>query len=476
MNIIFILVDDLGWKDLGCYGSSYYETPRIDRLAQEGVRFTDAYSASPVCSPTRASILTGKYPARHGITQYIGGHAVGRLCDVPYFMFLPSQEYCWPRSFADAGYVTWHVGKWHLGGKESWPDKHGFHVNVGGCNWGHPLQGYYSPYGCPTLTDGPNGEYLTDRLTCEAIELLRTAGERPFVLNYWPYAVHVPIQAPQELVDEFNKKRERMGLGSRLEFEEGAPFPSWHKRDLHITRRVVQSDAAYAAMIKNLDWNIGRLLDEVEKLGKSGETIVIVSSDNGGLATAEGSPTCNAPLSEGKGWAFEGGVRVPLIVKWPGVAEAGRVDRSVVTSPDFYPTLMEMGRLPLRPEQHRDGKSFVPALEGKIKDRGAVFWFYPHYSNQGGEPVAAVREGQWKLVHFLDGRAPELFDLEGDISEATNVADREPQRVNIMSNDLQEWMRSCRCIMPERNPYDPFSDRQGNARPEDQISGSGGWV
>ena len=323
-NIVLILIDDLGWRDLGCYGSTFYETPNIDRLAARGMRFTDAYAACPVCSPTRASILTGKYPATVGVTDYIDwigdAHpARGRLVDVPYLHDLPCirNDACAALG-ADGGYATWHVGKWHLGGPDFYPDRHGFDVNIGGCDGGMPRQGYFSPWGIPTLADGPDGEYLTDRLTDEAIALIANRDDRPFFLNLWHYLVHTPIQAKPEKVAKYEAKAAALGLDKIEPFAEGEPFPCDHKRDLRIRRRLLQSDPVYAAMIESLDENIGRLLGALEAAGEAENTMVIFTSDNGGLATAEGSPTCNAPLAEGKGWMYEGGTREPLLVALAG--------------------------------------------------------------------------------------------------------------------------------------------------------------
>ena len=460
-NIVLIVVDDLGWRDLGCYGSDFYETPALDHLSAEGMTFTDAYAAAPVCSPTRASLLTGKYPARVGITQYIGGHGVGRLSDVPYFPFLPSHEYTLARALRDAGYRTWHVGKWHLGARESWPERHGFDLNVGGCEWGSPAHGYFSPYGCPTLRDGPVGEYLTDRLTDETIALIEGSDSRPFFLNYWTYAVHVPIEAPPPLVQKYRAKARRLGLDKVDPFDDGEPFPFWQKRGLRVRRRRLQSDPAYAAMVENLDWNVGRLLAALERSGRSDDTLVIFTSDNGGLATAEGSPTCNAPLAEGKGWTYDGGVREPLIIRWPGVVEPGSRTDGVVTTPDFYPTLLEAAGLPLRPEQHEDGRSFGPLLRGEPYERGPVFWHYPHYSNQGGEPAAAVREGDWKLIKFYDGSREELYNLSDDLSEANDLATKEPAVASRLRLALDTWAEEIGCAIPRPNPYDPFEDVPG---------------
>lgn len=460
-NIVLILVDDLGWADLGCYGSTFHETPNLDRLAGEGARFTDAYAASPVCSPTRASLLTGKYPSTVGVTQYIGGHGVGRLADVPYFGFLPTQERSLARALRDGGYRTWHVGKWHLGPRRCWPDQHGFDVNIGGCDWGHP-KSYFSPYACPTLDDGPDGEYLTDRLTDEAIHLIEADDDSPFFLNLWHYAVHIPIDSPPELVEKYRRKAAETGLDRIDPFEVGEPFGAWHQRHARITRRTIQSDPAYAAMIENLDTNVGRLLQALERTGIADDTLVIFTSDNGGLSTAEGSPTSNAPLSEGKGWVAEGGVREPLLARWPGVVRPGtRVDVPI-TSPDLYPTLLGVAGLAPRPEQHVDGVDVSPALRGEPFERGPLYFHYPHYSNQGGRPASAIRDGRWKLVHDWESRTSTLFDLGHDIGETDDRAAREPDTVRRLEADLRRWVTETGASVPPPNPVaEPYDDLAG---------------
>jgi arylsulfatase A-like enzyme len=450
-NIIFILIDDLGWRDLGCYGSTFYETPALDRLAAEGARFTDAYAAAPVCSPTRASLLTGKYPARVGVTQYIGGHGVGKLLDVPYFWLLPTHEYSLARALREGGYQTWHVGKWHLGQRRTWPEQHGFDVNVGGCEWGQPANGYFSPYGCPTLADGPDREYLTDRLTDEAIRLIEDAGERPFFLNFWHYAVHIPIEVPSDLVEKYRQKATRLGLDAVEPFEEGENFSVWHQRNARVRRRIVQSDPAYAAMVENLDTNVGRLMDALERTGQADNTIVIFTSDNGGLATAEGSPTCNAPLAEGKGWMQDGGVREPLIVRWPGVIAPGTEIAEPVTSPDFYPTLLAAAGLPPRPEQHLDGVDFSPLLRGEPFTRGPIYWHYPHYSNQGGTPSAGIRDGDWKLSYAFETKTSALYNIPADISEQHDLAATHPEIAARLERTLLAWLPTVGALIPAPN-------------------------
>ena len=284
----------------------------------------------------------------------------------------------------NAGYQTWHVGKWHLGGGNYLPENFGFDLNIGGCEWGHPSYGYFSPYHIPTLEDGPEGEYLTDRLTDEAIELIRKApDDKPFFLNFCHYAVHNPIQAKPEDILKFQEKASRMRLDRTEALIEGEHFHTINKKDQCVKRRIVQSDPNYAAMIWNLDWNIGRLRNALEQEGHGRDTIVIFTSDNGGLSTSEGSPTCNFPAAEGKGWMYEGGTLVPAWVWWPGHVAAGSSCAVPITTPDFYPTLLDVAGLAPEEGQVCDGVSILPLLQGKEIPERPVFWHYPHYGNQG---------------------------------------------------------------------------------------------
>ena len=457
-NFIFILIDDMGWKDLGCYGSEFYETPNLDGLSADGVSFTNAYAACPVCSPTRASIMAGRYPARVGVTNFIGGHTQGKLIDAPYTRYLPLEEKSIASALKEGGYNTWHVGKWHLGDESYYPDKHGFDVNVAGCHWGMPSKGYFSPWGMPTLEDGPAGEYLTDRLTDEAIRLIQNNDGAPFYLNMCYYSVHIPIQAKEEIIQKYKDKVSDMGLDKLKTFQEGEFFPCEHKKTRRIKRRLLQSDPVYAAMIESLDWNIGRLLKAVDEAGQTENTVVIFTSDNGGLATAEGSPTCNAPLSDGKGWMYEGGTREPLIIKWPELIKPGSLCDVPVTSPDFYPTMLEMAGLELIPEQHCDGVSFLPVLKGADSlEREAIFWHYPHYGNQGGTPGCSVRCGDYKLIEFFEDERTELYNLREDVSEEHNLVDDEPQMAKDLKTMLADWREEINAIIPGPNPdYEPW--------------------
>jgi arylsulfatase A-like enzyme len=452
-NFLFILVDDLGWRDIGCYGSTFYETPQVDSLAASGVTFTNAYAACPVCSPTRASIMTGKYPATLGLTHYIGGNDRGKLLSAPFIHYLPLEERTIALTLHDAGYRTYLVGKWHLGSKEYWPEHHGFDVNVGGCEWGNPKYGYFSPYGNPRLADGPEGEYLTDRLTDEAVKLLQENGDAPFFMYYSAYAVHIPIEVPEEFAAKYVDKAVRLGLDQQNPFEEGEYFPTVQKMHQRVIRRRFQSDPLYAGMIENLDANIGRLMAALESLGVLENTVVIFTSDNGGLSTAESSPTCNAPLIEGKGWMYEGGTRVPLIVRGSCVAHPGSRCDVPVTSPDFYPTLLEMAGLPLMPEQHCDGESFLPLLTGQgVLERQAIYWHFPHYGNQGGTPGSSVRAGDFKLIEFFEDGRLELYNLAEDIEEQHNLVEVETSRTAELHAMLQKWRKKVDAKIPEPNP------------------------
>ena len=460
-NILFILIDDMGWMDLSCYGSPFYETPNIDRLAAEGMRFTDAYASCPVCSPTRASVLTGKYPATVGVTDYIdwGGKthpAKGRLIDVPYIKQLPSSEYTLAEALRDHGYLTWHVGKWHIGGSGSLPQDHGFDVNVGGCDVGAPYGGdYFSPWSIPALqnADVPEGTYLTDHLTDRAIELIRNKGDAPFFMNLWYYSVHEPIEAKPEKVRKYQAKVAALGLDKHKTFEEGEFHPNECLSHKRIRRRLLQSDPVYAAMIESLDENIGRLLDAVDESAEANNTVVIFTSDNGGLATAETSPTCNAPLSEGKGWMYEGGTREPLLVKWPVVVAPGRLSIVPVTTPDFYPTILQMAGRDLIPDQHCDGVSLVPLLKGADGlQRRALFWHYPHYGNQGGTPGSSVRMGIHKLIEFFEDGRIELYDLAGDPGEKHDLSQEQPELAQSMTATLQQWRQDVEAKIPKPNP------------------------
>lgn len=457
-NVLFVLIDDLGWRDLACQGSTFYETPNVDRLADEGVRFTRAYASCPVCSPTRASLLTGKYPARVGITQWIGGHFRGRMIGAPYFDHLPLSEVTLARALKEHGYRTYHVGKWHLGDAPYWPEHHGFDVNVGGCHWGHPWHGYTSPYQNPALADGPEGEYLTDRLTDEAIQLVEANGTDPFFLYLCYYSVHTPIQAPEDLVARYARKAESTGITDRPAYETGARlFFLENQPPRPVTRRVVQNNPAYAAMIARLDWNIGRLLATLDRLDKRDDTIVVFYSDNGGYSNSPSAPTSNLPLRDGKSYVYEGGIREPCIIRWPGHVPAGTTCDQSFTTPDFYPTILECCGVPPRPEQHVDGESFKTSLAdpGATRPRGPMFWHYPHYNGIGAIPAACVIDGDWKLIQWLESGALELYNLAEDEGEQEDLAGSYPETRERLLALLRAWHAELAPEFPRPNPNFP---------------------
>ncbi len=459
-NILFILIDDLGWRDLSSYGSTFHETPSIDRLIAQGMRFTDAYASCPVCSPTRASLLTGKYPATVGVTDYIHWDnpvpKKGKVVDAPYVDHLPQSEYSLPRALGEAGYATWHIGKWHLGGEGSLPQDHGFQVNIGGAEFGHPgRNGYFSPWSIPGLEDAdvPEGTYLTDWLTDQAIDLLKTRNpDQPFYLNMWYYSVHTPIQAKPEKIAKYRRKAEELGL-DKIEdsaIVEGEPYPTLDKQDRRIKRRVRQSWPDYAAMLESLDENIGRLLTALEATGEAENTLVVFTSDNGGLSTG-GPVTCNLPLAEGKGWMQDGGIRVPLAVRRPGVVEPGSACAVPVTSPDFYPTLLNAAGVAFAERQAVDGEDLRPLLtqSGELQ-RDAIFWHYPHYGDQGGTPGSSIRMGDWKLTERHEDGALQLFNLREDIGETRNRVETDVEVCNGLHSRLQQWQRQVEALFPQR--------------------------
>lgn len=460
-NILFILVDDLGWTDIGAFGSTFYETPNVDALAQKGVKFTNAYAACPVCSPTRASIMTGKHPARTKTTDWFGAPqpaTVGKhwtqnkpLLPAAYDENMALNETTLAEALKSEGYRTFIAGKWHLGETpEYWPEMQGFDINKGGYSSGSPRgKGYFAPYDNPRLTDGPPGESLTDRLASETVSFIRQHKDGPFFAYLSLYSVHTPLQAPQELIDKYTEKKKRLGLEDK-----------WGKEDQQKVR-LNQCLPVYGAMVESMDMAVGKVLTALRENAIEEETIVVFTSDNGGLSTAEGQPTANLPLRGGKGWLYEGGIRVPMVMYWPGGGKAGRVSDQPVVSTDFYPTLLEMAGLPLRPLQHQDGVSFAPALKGKKVARGPLYWHYPHYGNQGGSPGSAVRDGDWKLIEwFEEGRGLALFNLKTDPGEQTNIAKTNPAKVAELQTKLNEWRRTVAARLPTKNPA--YTRAEGN--------------
>lgn len=433
LNVILIVADDLGGADLGCYGSKYHRTPNLDRLAQSGVRFTQAYAACPVCSPTRAALMTGKWPARLHLTDWLPGRGDNpqqRLARPVIRQELPLDEVTLAELFKAKGYATGFIGKWHLGGEGFDPTRQGFDVNIAGDQTGTPLS-YFAPYGrngrvMPGLEEAPEGEYLTDRLGVEAERMIERFKDGPFFLYLPHYAVHTPMRAKQDLIATYPAAGEFQGQ---------------------------QNNPIYAAMLESLDEAVGRVVAKVESLGLSERTLILFTSDNGGLATIEGPntpATSNAPFREGKGWLYEGGVRVPFIASWPGTLTAGKTVDTPVCSIDVLPTCAELCGLMV--EQPVDGVSIAGLLKGSsVPERDTFFWHYPHYANQGGRPGAIVREKNYKLIEFYEDGRRELFDLAADVRESKNLAAEKPELVERLAKRLAEWRMSVDAQMPTPN-------------------------
>lgn len=442
-NVVLIVADDLGWADLGCYGSQFNRTPHLDALAKSGRRFTQAYSACPVCSPTRAALMIGKYPARLHLTDWLPGRGdlpAQRLLRPKIRQELPLEEVTIAEAFKAAGYSTGHIGKWHLGGEGFGPTQQGFEINIAGDDRGSPAS-YLAPYVrngrvIPGLDEAPSGEYLTDRLSAEAEKFMEAHRQQPFFLYLPHYAVHTPLVAKESLL---------------------ARYPAWDG-----TPHGRQENPVYAAMLESLDDGVGRVMAKLTELGLSERTIVIFTSDNGGLATIEGPhtpSTINAPLRDGKGWLYEGGIRVPFIVHWPERIQPG-VEETPIWSGDVPPTLLAL--CGLENHQEPDGVSLAPLLlEGKSPAPRALYWHYPHYSNQGGRPGAAIRDGDWKLIEYYETGRKELFDVAHDHSETRNLAEDQPERVQALADRLTTWRKAVAAQMPESNPdYVPNPQQQ----------------
>jgi len=435
-NVIIVLVDDLGWADLGCYGSTFYETPNIERLAQRGVRFTSAYAACPVCSPSRTAIMTGKYPARLHLTDWLPGRPdrpSQKLLRPPIRQELPLEEITLARALKPVGYATASLGKWHLGGEPFYPERQGFDLNIGGTETGSPPGGYFH-FQTPNLKARTDGEYLTDRLTEEAVRFIQEHRDQPFFLYLAHYAVHIPLQAKSEIQAKHRSKPKRESP---------------------------QQNAIYAAMIQSVDEGVGKLLRALNDLKIADRTVVIFTSDNGGLSVREGPntpATSNSPLKTGKGYLYEGGIRVPLIVALPGVTRPGSVCDVPVSGQDLYPTILAMAGVSPAPTQEIDGESLMPLLKGNgALRRDTLYWHYPHYSNQGGKPGGAIRKGDLKLIEWYEDGKVELYDVKRDIGEQHDLASQRPEQAARLRNQLAQWRESVGAQMPKPNPdYDPM--------------------
>ena len=483
-NIIFFLVDDLGWPDVGCYGSSFYETPAIDQIAKEGVKFDDAYATCQVCSPSRASILTGKYPARTDLTEWVGGRVEQdheKLHSAKRVKALPEGEITIAEALRRHGYATANFGKAHVGRD---PKTYGFDEEITGWvgSFHAPFGGWPGPGGKYDQTlQSKEGDYFTDKLTDAALDFIERKKDQPFFVHLEHFAVHDPIEGRKDLVEKYKKKLAKMPLDDGpdyiLEGNPDEPAPSeasiaemkkYQRPDDFINTRLgwvkqKQDNVEFAGMVGAMDESLARIRAKLEELKLADNTIIIFTSDNGGMSASNRFQKNNnraqmdqrfsssmLPLRGGKGWLYEGGLRVPLIVFWPGHSKPGMVTDVPVTGTDFYPTLLDMLDLPLMPEQHKDGISFAPLLEGKpFNGHDAIYWHFPHYSNHGNQsPGGAVRVGKYKLLEYYENGTVQLYDLENDLGEQNDISKQNPEVTQNLLNMLQDWRQQTDAKMP----------------------------
>jgi arylsulfatase A-like enzyme len=457
-NFLFILADDYGYHDLSISGSKFYETPNIDRIAQEGMIFTDGYATCQVCSPSRASIMSGKFPARHGITDWIGAATgenwrnAGRFNQLlpPDYAHQLSLEYTTlPEAMKEAGYKTFFAGKWHLGSKGSWPEDHGFDINKGGWDAGSPKGGYFSPYENPNLKNGPDGENLSMRLAKETVNFIKENKDTAFFAYLSFYAVHGPIQTTEAKWAKYRQKAEKLGIAE-----------TGYKMGHFLPLRQVQDNPVYAGLVEAMDEAVGAVLKALDELGLDENTVVIFTSDNGGVAAGDAYSTSNLPLRAGKGYQFEGGIREPFFIKVPGLGN-GQKNNTPVTGTDFYPTILELAGAPLKPDEHNDGVSLVPLLNGKTIPERPLIWHYPHYGNQGGEPSSIIRLGHWKLIHYYEDGHNELYNLHTDLEETNDLAGVNPEKVKELHGKLFSYLQEVGAKFPEKDPaYDPAKENE----------------
>lgn len=494
-NVVFFLVDDLGWSDVGCYGSRFYETPNIDRLATEGVRFTNAYAACHVCSPTRASILTGKYPARLNLTDWLNGRGnttFQKLLNAEKALSLNHEETTIAEVLKDSGYATALFGKWHLG-QDTSPTEHGFDLHVPhSVNSNLGRRGFYNPQKIPGL-DG--GDYVTDRLAELAARFIDKNKDEPFLLYMSHFSVHDPIHGRPDLVEKYKKKLadspQQSGpdyvlegnpdsptYPSRIELDELLKLPEYadsyksYRNDL-VKVKQKQDNVQFAAMVESVDQSLGTLVSKLQEHGIENNTIIVFMSDNGGMSAMNGTPrrvmakdkldtatsTSNLPLRGAKGWLYEGGIRVPLIVKWPHRGKMGTVCDEPVISTDFFPTILKMTGIANRNDDI-DGKSITRLVRGANMDRGPIYWHFPHYSNHGMQsPGGAIRDGDYKLLEYFENGTVQLFNLKNDIGEQNDLSKIEVQKTEDLKGKLQKWRIDVAAQMMKPNPdYDPATD------------------
>ncbi len=449
-NFVFFLVDDMGMTDVGAFGSTFHETPHIDHLAKTGMKFNYGYAACPVCSPTRASIMTGRHPVRVDITDWIPGQSnkkTNKLLHPNDRNNLAHEEVTIAEELKSHGYQTFFAGKWHLGSEGHWPTDQGFDFNIGGHHKGSPPGGYYAPWTNPALKSKRKGEYLTERLTEESIRFLEKRNQKkPFLLYLSYYNVHTPIQPYKKRIDHYLTKAKKT-------FDGNTPTRPEHEGKT----RMRQDNPALASMVAAVDDSVGALTAKLEQLGLTENTVIFFFSDNGGLSTLRGpGPGSNLPLRAGKGWLYEGGVREPTIVRAPGVTKPGSVCEEPVVSMDFFPTMLELAGLPLKPKLHADGRSLLPELTGKKGKPRPLYWHYPHYHGSTWKPGSSIRDGDWKLIKFYHYDKIELYDLAKDPSEKNDLAKKHPDKAKELENKLVAWQTKMKAKLPVPNPdYSP---------------------
>lgn len=455
-NIVVFLVDDLGYMDIGANNPEcFYETPHIDALAKSGMRFTNGYAANPVCSPTRYSLLTGKYPTRAGVTNFFPKSAKkirsGKFHPAPLVVDMPMDEITLADALKTKGYKTFFAGKWHLGHDESnYPDKRGFDINIGGNKAGGPYTGkkYFAPYKNPQIEkEGPKGEHLPARLAQETSDFITANKDQPFFAYLSFYSVHAPLIGRPDLVKKYKEKAKTI-TGTEWGKEQGYGDA---KRQV----RILQKHPVYAAMVEATDLAVGEVLETIDSLGLTDDTIIIFTSDNGGLSTVGVSPTSNLPLRGGKGWIYEGGIREPWIIRYPKLTKAGEVNHEPICSIDLFPTAVKAAGVDI--EHNIDGLDLTPLLGGGTLDRKALFWHYPHYSNQGGIPGGAIRIGDYKLIERYEDGSVHLYDLNKDLAEQNDISSQHPQLVTSMRKQLHSWYQETGAkFLQEKNGLKPW--------------------
>jgi arylsulfatase A-like enzyme len=449
-NILFVLVDDLGYHDLGITGSNFYETPNVDQLALESMMFTQGYAASRVCSPSRASIMTGKFTARHGITDWIGAKAGkdwrarnrnDKLLPANYVQALPKEDAAIAEAFRNNGYKTFFAGKWHLGDKGSYPEDHGFEINKGGFHRGGPAGGFFSPWKNPKLKSKKEGENLTIRLAEETAQFIKQNKDTAFFAFLSFYAVHAPIQTTKTKWNKYRNKADSLGIAK-----------TGYTMERVLPIRDVQDNPIYGGLVESMDDAVGIVLNALKENGLEKNTIVVFTSDNGGVASGDNYATSNLPLRGGKGYQWEGGIREPFFIKVPWLENKVAQTNFPVISTDFYPTLLDLANIPLQPTQHIDGISLKPILEGKeINVDRPLYWHYPHYGNQGGEPSSIIQQNGWKLIHYWEDDREELFKLPSTEKDELNVITKHPKIAKKLSKQLLSWLKEVNAKYPKKD-------------------------